>query len=99
MNRHGYPETLAPAPPANTRAVRHGVYSPDGRVLAPRAEAIADGLMALPHVQALDAVAAEEIGSLAGGGLAAEAEEENREQPETIQETRVKRPDGRRRRV
>ena len=41
---------------------RHGLYSP--RVLAPRAEEIADGLMGLPHVRPLDALAADEIGSL-----------------------------------
>ena len=55
---------LIPAHPQNLSAVKSGIYSRTGRVLAPRAEAIADELMTLPHVHALDRIAAEEIGSV-----------------------------------
>ena len=61
MNAHGHPETLVPAEHGNTLGVRHGLYSRSGRVLAPRAEEIADALMKLPHAQPLDVLAAEEI--------------------------------------
>src|SRR5437868_9365261 len=53
---------LVAAHPDNLNAVRHGVYS--SRVLAPRAREIAAGLMGLPHVRPLDALAADEIGSI-----------------------------------
>ena len=62
MNQNGHAESLLPAPQGNTRAVKHGIHSP--RVLAPGAQEIANALMELPHVQPLDRVAAEEIGSL-----------------------------------
>ncbi len=64
VNPDGHPATLAPAPPGNTLGVRHGVYSRNGRVLAPRAEKIADALMSIPPAQPLDLLAAQEIGSL-----------------------------------
>jgi hypothetical protein len=64
VNPNGHPQTLVPAGRGNTLGVRHGVYSRSGRVLAPRAEEIADALMELPHAQPLDVLAAEEIGSL-----------------------------------
>ena len=48
--------------PGHVNSVRHGVYSE--RVLAPRAQAIAEALMELPHVQPLDLLAAQEIGSI-----------------------------------
>jgi hypothetical protein len=63
-NRNGHAETLTPAPLDNTRAVKHGLYSRSGRVLAPRADEIADALMQLPHVAGLDCLAAEEAASL-----------------------------------
>lgn len=53
---------LVAAHPENLNAVRHGVYS--SRVLAPRAREVADQLMCLPHVRPLDALAADEIGSI-----------------------------------
>ena len=34
-NPAGHPPTLVPAPVGNTRALRHGLYSEDGRALAP----------------------------------------------------------------
>ena len=58
----GHPRTLVAAHPANGNAIRHGVYS--SRALAPRAAEVADALMQLPHVQPLDRVAADEIGSI-----------------------------------
>ena len=48
--------------PGNTNAVTHGLWSP--RTLAPRAREIANALASLPHIQPLDALAAEEAGSL-----------------------------------
>ena len=62
MNRDGHPQTLVAAHPGNRNAERHGLYSP--RTLARRAREIADALMELPHVQPLDVLAAEEIGSV-----------------------------------
>jgi hypothetical protein len=44
--------------------LKHGVYSANGRALAPRAEQIAAALMEIPHAQPLDLLAAQEIGSL-----------------------------------
>jgi hypothetical protein len=64
MNENGHPPTLRPTPPGNTHAVKSGIYSATGRVLAPRAEEIAKDLMAAPHVVGLDSIAAEEIGAL-----------------------------------
>jgi hypothetical protein len=62
-NPQGHPATLVHQP-GNTAAVKHGVYSAGNRVLAPRAQEIADALMQLDHVQPLDRLAAEEIGAL-----------------------------------
>jgi hypothetical protein len=55
-------KNLVAAHPGNLNALRHGIYS--SRVLAPRAREIADQLMGLPHVRPLDALAADEIGSI-----------------------------------
>jgi hypothetical protein len=55
---------LVPAHPQNVNAVRSGIYSRTGRVLAPRAEEIAERLMELPHASSIDSVAAEEIGTI-----------------------------------
>ena len=63
-NAHGHPASLEPYRGGNTHSVRHGVYSSSGRVLAPRAEQIADALMELAHTVPLDRLAAEEIGAL-----------------------------------
>jgi hypothetical protein len=63
-NPKGHAESLVASHPQATHAVRHGLYSKSGRVLAPRAHEIAEALMSLPHVAGLDAIAAEEIGSL-----------------------------------
>ena len=60
----GNPQTLVPSQPGNTNAVRSGIYSATGRVLAPRAEELARTLMAAPHTHPLDSIAAEEIGAL-----------------------------------
>ena len=57
----GHPETLVARHAGNVNAVRHGVHSRTGHVLAPRAAELADELMQRPHVQPLDRVAAEEI--------------------------------------
>lgn len=64
MNEQGNPSTLVAAQPGNANAVRSGVYSRTGRVLAERAEEIATALMGAPHTVPLDVLAAEEIGSL-----------------------------------
>jgi len=64
MNPDGTPDTLVAAHPANTSAVKSGIYSRTGRVLAERAEEIATALMGAPHTVPLDVLAAEEIGSL-----------------------------------
>ena len=60
----GHPKTLVAAHPGNTNAVKSGIYSESGRVLAPRAQEIRDALMELPHVGGVDVLAAEEIGSI-----------------------------------
>ena len=64
MNQNGTPSNLIPAHPGNANAVKSGIYSRTGRVLASRAAELTDQLMELPHVQPLDRVAAEEIASL-----------------------------------
>jgi hypothetical protein len=65
MNTRGTPSNLVAAHPGNENAVRHGVYAHKGRVLAPRAEEIADELIRLPHISsALDGIGAGEIGAL-----------------------------------
>jgi hypothetical protein len=53
---------LVASHPQNLNALKHGLYSP--RTFAPRAREVADGLMELPHVQPLDRLAADEIGSI-----------------------------------
>src|SRR4051812_29429657 len=60
----GNPIKLVAAHPGNTNAVKSGIYSESGRVLAPRAREIAEQLMTLPHVSGVDVLAAEEIGSI-----------------------------------
>lgn len=64
LNENGHPMTLQPSHPGNQNRLAHGAYSsnPD---LSPRASEVADALMSLPHVAALDRLAAEEIGRLA----------------------------------
>jgi hypothetical protein len=64
VNPNGNTETLYPAHPGNTNAVKSGAFSRTGRVLAPRAVEIADALMEAPHTVELDRVAAEEIGQM-----------------------------------
>jgi hypothetical protein len=59
----GHLETLRPFADGNTAAVKSAVYS--GRLLGPRAAEIRDALMSLPHVEILDALVCEEIGSVA----------------------------------
>jgi hypothetical protein len=58
----GCQSNLVAAHPQNLNAARLGIYS--SRVLAPRAREVADQLMSLPHVRPLDALAADEIGSI-----------------------------------
>ena len=60
----GHKETLVASHHGNVNAVRHGVHSRTGRVLAPRAAELADALMSLRHVVELDRVAADEVGSI-----------------------------------
>jgi len=63
VNRHGTPANLiAPAEIENTRALRHGVYSP--RVLEPIAQEIASRILDAPHTVELDEIGAVEIGRL-----------------------------------
>ena len=64
MNGNGHVDTLIASHPANVHAARSGIYSRTGRVLAGRAEEIAEYLMTAPHTEPLDSIAAEEIGSL-----------------------------------
>jgi hypothetical protein len=64
MNNDGYPGTLVAGHPGNLNAVRHGVYSRTGRVLAPRAAEIAEQIMQAPWATPRDVIAAEELGSL-----------------------------------
>jgi len=62
-NPGGHPATLRHDSEAQAaRRVVHRAYSP--RLLAPRARELADALLALPHVQPIDQLAAEEIGAL-----------------------------------
>ncbi len=58
----GNPNKLVAAHPGNTNAVKSGIYSESGRVLAPRAQEIARELMKLPHVGGVDVLA--RIGAL-----------------------------------
>ena len=64
MNENGHPETLQPFTPGNTAALRHGLNSSSGRALSTRAAVIRDALQEAPWAQALDVIAAEEIGSV-----------------------------------
>jgi hypothetical protein len=64
VNTDGHPATLVAAHPGNTNAVRSGIYSRTGRVLAPRAREIADEIMSSPYVSSFDALGAEEVASL-----------------------------------
>lgn len=62
MNHHGHPKTLEASHPENTSNLRHGAYSP--RVRDPRAQEIAEAIMAEPHTAAIDTLGAVEIGRL-----------------------------------
>ena len=64
MNKNGHPATLVAVQPGNTSAVKSGVYSETGRVLAPRAREIAELILCAAHTSPLDRIAAEEVGSL-----------------------------------
>jgi hypothetical protein len=57
VNNEGHSATLLAAHPENLNAVKSGVYSRTGRVLAERAQKIAESLMTLPHVHPLDSIA------------------------------------------
>lgn len=63
MNENGHSATLQASHPGNTNRLAHGAYSSSAE-LTPRAAEVADALMSLPHVAALDRLAAEEIGRL-----------------------------------
>jgi hypothetical protein len=54
--------------------VRSGVWSRTGRILEPRAREISDAILDAPHVNGLDAIGAEEIGSLVAIVEACDAE-------------------------
>ena len=62
MNKQGHPSTLQSQQVGNTNAVRSGVYSE--RLVAPRAQEIAEALLDTPHRTPLDQIGAEEIGRL-----------------------------------
>jgi hypothetical protein len=64
-NVNGHPQTLVAAHLGNKNAEQHGLYAQHGRELEPLAQAVADWLMAAPHVSEYDALAAIEIGKLA----------------------------------
>jgi hypothetical protein len=64
VNQNGHAASLEPHREGNTFAVKSGLYSRTGRVLAPRAEELAEDLLQRPHLLPLDPVVAEEIGSL-----------------------------------
>src|ERR1051326_2924007 len=64
MNATGTPANLIASHPGNLNAIKSGVFSRSGRVLAPRAQEIAEVLLAAPHIKGIDAIGAEEIGSL-----------------------------------
>jgi hypothetical protein len=77
-NELGHAASLEPYREGNRHAVRHGLYSSSGRVLAPRAEEIADALMEAAHAVPLDRLAAEEIGALLARIEALDAELDRR---------------------
>jgi hypothetical protein len=62
-NPNGHAASLVPAPPGNTRGLKHGVYS-TRREITPEVQEIAASLMELPHVTDSDYAAAIEIGKL-----------------------------------
>jgi len=92
VNEQGHPTTLVAAQVGNANAAKSGIYSRTGRVLAPRAEELADQLMSLPHVKPWDALAAEEIGSLIAHIEAIDADLENkgRRDRRTLLEARMR---------
>lgn len=63
-NPDGHPESLQASHPQNLAAVRSGAFSRTGRVLAPRAAEVAEAILSVGHVDGLDQLGAEEIGSL-----------------------------------
>ena len=64
MNENGNPATLQASHPDNTSALKHGIYSRDGRSLEPRAREIAERVLSAAHVTELDEIGAVEIGRL-----------------------------------
>jgi hypothetical protein len=78
VNPDGEPGNLVPSHPGNISAVKSGIYSRTGRVLAERAEELARALMEAPHTVALDSIAAEEIGSITAQLEAIDADLEER---------------------
>lgn len=63
-NPDGHPQTLQARHPGNTSRLRHGVWSDNRAALEPRAQEIAEGILAEPHVAEIDEVGAVEIGRL-----------------------------------
>jgi hypothetical protein len=55
---------LVASHPQDTNAVRHGLHSRSGRVLAPRVEEIAKRILDSAHTGGMDDIGAEEIGRL-----------------------------------
>jgi hypothetical protein len=55
-------DNLIASHPGNVNAVRHRAYSP--RLREPRAQKIAEAIMAAPHTVELDEIGAVEIGRL-----------------------------------
>jgi hypothetical protein len=60
----GHPSTLVAAHPGNRSAVKSGAFSRTGAPNAERAAVVADAILEAPHTEALDWIAAREIGSL-----------------------------------
>jgi hypothetical protein len=69
MNENGMAENLVASHPGDTSAVRSGVFSRSGRILAPRAAEIAREIMSVGHVREVDELAAEEIGRIVAGTI------------------------------
>ena len=59
---HGHPATLQASHPANAHSAKHGIRS--ARLLEPRAQEVAEAIMAEPHTAGIDVLGAEEIGRL-----------------------------------
>ncbi len=73
-NPTGHPASLQASHPGNTAALKSGVFSRSGRVLAPRVEELAGEIMASGFVEGIDWLGARELGSLLALGEALDAD-------------------------